>query len=159
MKPALTPNEFDLSELLGEPTPNLPSIPEEMEDSEAEYEARKLARPKGRIAPRKQASKSSLTQQRLALEAGIRDYMEHPTRTKLLRDALDRSLRIAAYGLEDKDAIAAFRVIFEKFVSSPKQDEEAAGAAPPQVTIVIENATVKPAPQAIDAEFTDTTRK
>lgn len=128
---------------------------EEVEDTEEEVAKRRGGRPKGSINVRKSATKSSVTQQRLALEAGLRDYMVHPNRRILLRDALDRLLRVAAYGLEDKDAISAGRVLFEKLLSTAKQEEEAVGNAPPQVHIIIENATARVAPPAIDAQFTE----
>jgi hypothetical protein len=169
-KPAPT-QSFD--ELLGLPATvevNLPAIegeqPEEPvepdhpeTDTRVEIEIReRVGRPKGRIDVRKSATKSSVTQQRLALEAGIRDYMAHPNRRKLLRDALDRLLRVAAYGLDDNHAVRAAAVLMEKFLSSAKQEEEISGSGPPQVHIVIENATARVAPPAIEAQFTEVKR-
>lgn len=132
-----------------------PEAPEEQHDVEVYLKKGRGGRPRGSVNVRKQATKSSVMQQRLALEAGLRDYIEHPNRRLLLRDALDRLLRVAAYGLEDKDAISAGRVLFEKLMSTAKQEEEAAGTAPPQVHIIIENATARVAPPAIDAQFTE----
>ena len=140
--------------------PQEPVEPDHPEtDTRVEIEIRgRVGRPKGTIAVRKAATRSSVTQQRLALEAGIREYAVHPNRRKLLRDALDRLFRIAAYGLDDNHAVRAAAVIFEKFLSSAKQEEEASGSAPPQVHIVIENATARVAPAAIDAQFTEVKR-
>lgn len=116
-------------------------------------------RPKGSIAVRKQATKNSIMQQRIALEAGLRDYMEHPNRRILLRDAMDRILRVAAYGLEDKDSVSAMRVLLEKLMSTVKQEEEATGHAPPVIQIEITNATARVAPPAIEAQFTEVKRE
>lgn len=132
-----------------------PEAPEEQHDVEVYLKTGRAGRPRGSINVRKSATKSSVTQQRLALEAGLRDFMVHPNRRLLLRDALDRLLRVAAYGIEDKDAISAGRVLFEKLLSTAKQEEEATGTAPPQVHIIIENATARVAPPAIDAQFTE----
>lgn len=103
-------------------------------------------RPKGSksVSERKQATKSSVTQQRIALEAGLREYIAHPEQRQILSDALDRILRISAYGLEDKDAVAAARVLFDKLLSSVKQEDDATQREVPTVTIEIVNATVKP---------------
>lgn len=155
-KPEQTPNATEeLAGLLGLDTPNVPAVVDgEVEDTEEQVEKRKRGRPKGSISVRKQATKSSVSQQRLALEAGIRDYVSGNGRLEILRDAIDRTLRIAAYGFEDKDAVAAMRVLLDRFMAPAKQEEEASGTAPPAVTIVIENATVKAAPKAVDAEYT-----
>lgn len=166
MKPTQTPS---IDELLGLPVehefnapaviePEEPDEPEEQHDVEAYHANGRRGRPRGSVSVRKQASKSSVTQQRLALEAGLRDYMQHPNRRKLLRDALDRIMRVAAYGSDDNHAVRAFSALFEKLISPAKQEEEVAGHAPPQVHIVIENATARPAPKAIDAEFTEVKR-
>lgn len=152
--PEPTPSATELAELLGLEQLNLPTTVEEVEDTEEQFAAKKRGRPKGSVYPRKQATKSSVSQQRLALEAGIRDYVSGSGRLEILRDAIDRTLRIAAYGFEDKDAVAAMRVLLDRFMAPAKQEEEASGAAPPSVTIVIENATVKAAPVAVDAEYT-----
>jgi hypothetical protein len=148
-------SEFHAPTVAEEPPPEPDEAQFTDEVPEVEIVARRRGRPKGSINVRKQATKSSVTQQRLALEAGLRDYMEHPNRRLLLRDAFDRILRVAAYGIEDKDAISAMRVLLDKFMSTAKQEEEAAGNAPPQVHIVIENATARVAPPAIDAQFTE----
>jgi len=155
-KPEQTQSATDLAELLGLNTPQLPAVVDnEVEDTEEQYEKRKRGRPKGSVSVRKQATKSSVTQQRLALEAGIRDYISGSGRLEILRDAIDRTLRIAAYGFEDKDAVSAMRVLLDRLMATAKQEEEATGHAPPAVTIVIENATVKPAPKVVDAEYTE----
>jgi hypothetical protein len=156
--------EFHAPAVVDEPTEEVegsepdPKTNEDIEIAVTQYVARvekgRRGRPKGSIVPRKAATKSSVTQQRLALEAGIRDYMEHPNRRLLLRDALDRLLRTAAYSSDDNHATRAMGVLFEKLVSSAKQEEEAAGNAPPQIHIVIENATARPV-KAIEAEFTE----
>lgn len=156
--------EFHAPALVEEPPEEVEgSEPEPKTDAEVEIVVRehnarmekgRRGKAKGAISTRKQATKSSVMQQRLALEAGIRDYMEHPNRRLLLRDALDRLLRTAAYSSDDNHATRAMAVLFEKLVSSVKQEEEAASNAPPQVHIVIENATAKPV-KAIDADFTE----
>jgi len=129
---------------------------EPLEPAEApEPEKRGVGRPKGSIAVRKSATKNSVMQQRLALEAGIRDFLVGPANRKMLEDAIDRILRVAAYGLEDKDSVAAFRVLSEKLLSSAKQEEDTAQSSAPQVTIVIENATIKAPQPAIEAEFSE----
>lgn len=119
---------------------------------------REVGRPKGSksmVPERKQATKSSVTQQRLALEAGLREYIASPKNRELLSAALDRILRISAYGLEDKDSVAAARVLFDKLLSSVKQEEDAVQGGAPTVTIEIVNATIKPAAPVIEAHYSE----
>jgi hypothetical protein len=111
-------------------------------------------RPRGRVDNRVESTKSSVMKQRLALEAGLREYIAHPNRRKMLRDALDRIMRIAAYGIEDKDAVRAWAVLSDKLMSTAKQEEEAGSQKNQEITIVIENATVKKLP-VIDGIYTE----
>jgi hypothetical protein len=151
----------EFADLLGDAEPRKDIAPVDPDDYIERYAVGRQTKPTGKIRVRKQASKSGVMQQRLALEAGIRDYISHPKRLKIMRDALDRLFRIAAYGLEDKDSVAAGRVLFEKVMSSAKQEEEASRDAPPQVTIVIENATIRPGsePKVIEATVIDPTKE
>lgn len=118
-------------------------------------EKRPRGRPQGAVENRKEATKSSVMQQRIALEAGLREYIAHPERRKMLQEALDRILRVAAHGLEDKDSVAAARVLFDKLMGSVKQEEDTTQSGAPQIQIVIENATLKPPQPAIEAEFSE----
>jgi len=155
-KLAKTPNETDqFSELLGidefqAPVPvgedSKTLVPVDPEDYIERLAKGRGGRPRGRVDNRKGATKTAVMQQRLALEAGLRDYIAHPNRRKMLRDALDRILRIAAYGLEDKDAVRAWGVISDKLMSPAKQEEEASQSKNTEIKIVIENATVKALP-------------
>ena len=159
-KPTLTANDLlgpeEFADLIGE-TEGSEFSTTELVNNLVPAEPAKVGRPKGStsVSLRKMATKNSVLQQRLALEAGLRDFIAGPANRKMLEDAIDRILRVAAYGLEDKDSVAAFRVLSEKLLSSAKQDEDAAQGGAPQVTIVIENATVKKPQPAIEAEFSE----
>jgi hypothetical protein len=111
----------------------------------------------GNPAGRKPGSKNYVTQQRLAMEAALRDYMHTPTRRAKIMKLIDRVLDVGLTG-EDKNAVAAAKIIFDKVLGSVKQDDDASSKAPPKVVVVIENATKRPASVKVeDAQYTDTT--
>lgn len=154
-KPVL---QSELDSILGtadefSPSKQLVQVDEPHDHIEAQAKGRG-GRPRGRVDNRIAATKSSVMKQRLALEAGLRDYIAHPNRRKMLRDALDRIMRIAAYGIEDKDAVRAWAVLSDKLMSTAKQEEEASSNKAPEVRIVIENATIKQIP-VIEAVYTE----
>jgi len=155
-KQELTPID-EFSDLLDEKEPGKELVRTDGSDYIERYAEGRAKKPSGKIKVRKMASKSGVMQQRLALESGIREYIAHPKRLRVMRDALDRLFRIAAYGLEDKDSVAAGRVLFEKLVSPAKQEEEVSRNDAPSVTIVIENATIRQGaePKVIDATVID----
>jgi len=107
--------------------------------------------PKGREA----GSKNFVTKERLALEGAIRAYLGNANLRPKLIKAVDRLIDIAGESPDEKVAVNAMKVLFDKILSSAKQDEDGSIKEAPEVRIIIENATARVAPKVIDAEFTE----
>lgn len=110
----------------------------------------------GNPAGRPVGSKNYVTEQRLAMEAALRDYMHTPTRRARLMKLIDRVLEIGLTG-EDKNAINAAKIMFDRVLSGAKQEDDAGGKTPPRVVVVIENMTQQPAKVAVitEGQFTE----
>ena len=111
----------------------------------------------GNPAGRPKGSKNYVTEQRLAMESALRDYMAKPERKAKVMKLIDRVLNVGLTG-DDKNAVNAAKLIFDKVLSGAKQDEAADGASAPRVHIIIENstgATARQAAPSIEAEFTE----
>jgi hypothetical protein len=85
---------------------------------------------------RPKGSRNMITQERLALEQVLRAYLGDPKQIKKATAAIDRLFSIAATG-DDKEAIMAVKVLFDKIMTSPKQEDSS--DKQPQVTIILED--------------------
>lgn len=110
----------------------------------------------GNPAGRPVGSKNYVTEQRLAMEAALRDYMHTPARRARIMRLIDRVLEIGMTGT-DKDAINAAKIMFDRVLSGAKQEDDIGGKTPPRVVVVIENMTQQPAKVAVitEGQFTE----
>ena len=115
------------------------------------FVAGRSGNPKGREV----GSKNYVTKERLALEGAIRAYIGNANLRPKLIKAVDRLIDIAGESPDEKVAVNAMKVLFDKILSSAKQDEDGSIKEAPEVRIIIENATARVAPKVIDAEFTE----
>lgn len=111
----------------------------------------------GNPAGRAPGSKNFVTKERLALEGALREYMGHPERKAKIIKAIDRLIDLASNEhVEDKISVGALKVLLDKVMSSAKQDEDMTAKEAPEIRIIIENTTARPATaKIIDAEFTE----
>ena len=79
-----------------------------------------VGRPKG--------SRNRITEERLALEAALREYLGEEGNANKAKAAIDRIFTIASQG-EDKDAIQAIKLLLDKVMTSPKQEETGGGGS------------------------------
>lgn len=78
-----------------------------------------------------------ITRERLALESVLRSYLNDEVRQEKVKKALDRLFTIAETG-EDKEAINAIKIVLDKVMVSPRQEEEG-NEGNKQVTIIIDS--------------------
>jgi Family of unknown function (DUF5681) len=109
-----------------------------------------LGRPKG--------SKNHIKQLQQGMEEGLRLYMADKTNQEVMLHGIDRIARIAAYGADDKNAVGAFRALFDKLLTTPKPDVDEGPKAATEVRIIIENAAARQAATIDDAEYTEVTK-
>lgn len=136
---------------------NLPALTgeEAVRDARGRFVKGVVANPKGRG----KGTRNWIIEQKLAFESALREYVAHPANSKTFMSAMDNLMRIAAGegGAEDKDAVAAMKILTDKFMASAPDAPEQ--APPPPVVVVIENhtkdvPTVKPV-VIIEGEYTD----
>lgn len=96
-----------------------------------------------------------VTRERLALEAALRAYISNEDNLPKVLDGIDRMFDIIANG-EDKQAVAAFKALYDKLLTAPK-DASDTSDGPNQLVVVIKDAVVGsnlPAARTIDdAEY------
>lgn len=122
---------------------NLPAVPEEnIRDAKGRFVKGAVANPKGRG----KGTRNWIVEQKLAFEAALRDYVASPTNARRFLDAMDNIIRIAAGdgGVEDKDSVAAMKILTDKFMASTADRDDGPKEGPPPVRIVIENHTTEP---------------
>lgn len=95
--------------------------------------------PKGR----QKGSRNVATHERLALEATLRAYLSEGKNRGKIKKALDRLIGLAADHGDPEIAIKAMKILADKVLVQPKQEEDRSGIESPQVHIVIENATAE----------------
>lgn len=90
---------------------------------------------------RELGSKNRITNERNALEAALREYMNKPERKKKMFAAIDHLLDLSVSENDDKIAIGAMKVLFDKVLATAKQPDDATQQEQPKVQIIIENHT------------------
>jgi hypothetical protein len=80
----------------------------------------------GNPAGKAKGVRNYITQERLMLEAALRDYVADPKQSQQLLLGIDRVLSIAVKG-DDKDAISAMKLLLDRVMPAmpPKMEEEA----------------------------------
>jgi hypothetical protein len=109
----------------------------------------------GNPAGRIKGARNRLTIERLALETALREYIANPDNLLKLKLGIDRILNIAVYSVEDKNAVAAFKILADKVLTAPKDSGEQEQNTPHSVTVVIENMTTVPKKVNVDIEDAD----
>lgn len=92
---------------------------------------------------REKGSRNVATQERLALEAVLREYMNQPEKVQLIERAIDRLMNIAAFSDEEKNAVAAIKVLTDKVLATAKQEDQNTEQKAPVVHVVIDNLTAR----------------
>lgn len=135
---------------------NLPAVPEESNrDARGRFVKGAVANPLGR----KKGTRNWIVEQKLAFEAALRDYVASPSNARQFLSAIDNLMRIAAgEGAEDKDSVAAMKILTDKFMASGPTEDDGPKAMP-AIQIVIENHTKDAIPSrptvVIDTEYHD----
>lgn len=119
-------------------------------DEEGKWVKGQSGNPAGRI----KGARNHLTIERLALEGALRSYIANPGNLGKLKQSIDRILDIAIEG-EDKQAVAAFKVLADKVLTAPKDSAEADQQAPSNVTLRIENLTLPEQRERISVDIED----
>lgn len=138
------------------PAPSVPSQAGSSEtvsdrDAGGKFVAGQSGNPAGRV----KGSKNLITQERLALETALRSYIGDENNLPKVKAAIDRLLEITATA-EDKVAVTAMKVLFDKVLVTPKETEDP-GTGPRTFKLIIDNQTVQgSAPVGVvieDAEY------
>lgn len=113
----------------------------------------------GNPAGKPKGLKNHITQRRLELEAALTDYLAEPTQRRRAQLAIDRLFDVVEAG-DDREAVAAIKILFGSVLTSSKQAEEKDDGRR-MVTVIIDSriperagAPVQPAAVTIeDAEY------
>lgn len=92
----------------------------------------------GNPAGKPKGLKSFITKERMAMEAALRSYISGDKGMNAVLDGIDRVFDIMKNG-EDREAIAAFKLISDKLLTSPK-DSDQGGHETPQLQVIITRA-------------------
>lgn len=110
-----------------------------------------LGRPKG--------TRNWVVQKRLELEAAIHGYLAEEKNQARAHKAIDRLFKICEEG-EDREAVAAMKVLFQSLVHNTKDQEPAGGGGPRSIKVIIDNRVpdrpgppVRPAITIEDADY------
>lgn len=103
-------------------------------------------------------TRQRITQEKLAMEQALREYMADESRFDRIKGSIDRLLDIIENG-EDKVAVSAVKVLTDKVLPTLKPEEDTQ-KGPAQIQITIDSSAVKGAKPVqagavVDGEFTE----
>lgn len=128
-----------------------PSVPPRRRDELGRWVRGQSGNPAGKP----KGLRNYVTRERLALEAALRSYISNEDNLPKVLDGIDRMFDIIANG-DDKQAVAAFKTLYDKLLTAPKDAAEQSDG-PNKLVVVLKDAAVgsnQPAAMVIeDAEY------
>lgn len=122
---------------------NLPDLPAESAEKpaiERDESGRFVKGVSGNPNGRGKGVKNRIKEIQLQHELALREYMSDPTRQLKVLHGLDNIFRIMEQG-EDKDAVAAAKLVFDRLMPKHSPAGEESGGGPRAVQVIIENNT------------------